>query len=108
MKGSVAVRGPTQVPLINDNTGVTITSAAYVQLSASLPKACSAIEVQNTSSKIIKIAVGGAGAEVDKYAIAPGVNSVLIPIEIAKGARVSAKAVTADATTGALVINLLG
>lgn len=108
MKGFVAVRGTVGTPINNDNTGTTITSGAYVQLTASLSAACSAIEVQNTSTKIIQIAVGGSGAEVVKYVIAPGVNSVIIPIEIKKASRLTAKAVTADATTGALVINFLG
>lgn len=108
MKSGLGIRYPTQAPIVNDNSGATIPTASYLELTSSLPQAASAIEVQNTSAKIIRLAVGAAGVEVVKYAIAPGVNSVIIPLELKKGARLAAKAVTADATTGALVINFLG
>lgn len=107
MKGSVAVRNPVGTPLANDCSSVTITSAAYVQLTASLGASCSAIEVQNTSAKAIKLAVGAAASEVDKYIVAPANQSLILPIEIAKGARVSAKALGADATTGFFIVNFL-
>lgn len=107
MKGAVALRKLVGVPIANDCTGTTITSAAYVQMVASLGKACSGIEVQNTSAKAIKLAVGAAASEVDFMVIAPGVNSILLPHEIAKGQRLSAKALGADATTGFLIINFL-
>lgn len=105
MKSGLAVRNNAQAPIINDNTSVTITAAAYVTLAAATSKSISAIEVQNTSAKTIKLALGAAAAEVDFYACAPGVNGIVFPKEIPKGTRISAKAITADATTGALVIN---
>lgn len=107
MKGAVALRGPVGTPIANDNSSINITSGAYVQLSASLPAACSGIEVQNTSSKAIKLAVGGAGSEVDQFVIAPSMPSTIIPIEIGKGKRLAAKALGADATTGFLIVNFL-
>lgn len=107
MKGALALRENATVPVTNDNTGTTITTAAYVTMVASTSKAASAIEVQNTSSKIIKLAIGAAASEVDFYAIAPGVNGIVFPKTIPKASRISAKAITADATTGALVINLM-
>lgn len=107
MKGALALRENANVPVINDCTVTTITAAAYVTMVASLAKSCSAIEVQNTSAKIIKLAIGAAASEVDFYVIAPGVNGVIFPKTIPKGSRISAKAITADATTGALVINTI-
>lgn len=105
MKGAVALRHTVGTPIINDCTVTTITTAAYVQLSSALPNACSGLEVQNTSAKSIQLAIGGAGSEVVFYAVAPGVNTVLFPHELRKGVRLAAKAVTADASTGALIIN---
>lgn len=107
MKGAVALRSTVGTPVANDCSSTTITSAAYVVLSASLSVACSGIEVQNTSAKAIKLAIGGAGAEVDKYIIAPATVGIIVPMEFKKGARLSAKALGADATTGFLIVNFL-
>ena len=108
MKGSIALRKPVAVPVANDCSGTTITSAGYVQLVASLAAPASAMEVVNTSAKAILIAFGAAGLEVDQYVIAPGAFGQIIPVEAKKDIRVSAKALGANATTGFLCINWLG
>lgn len=108
MKGAIALRKVVGLPIINDCTVTTITTAAWVQLTATLDASCSGLEIENTSAKSIQIGVGASGSEVAFYAVAPGVNTVLIPHELKKGSRISAKAVTADATTGALIINKFG
>lgn len=107
MKGALALRNPIGTPIVNDNSSANVPSASYLELSASLPQACSGIEVQNTSSKAIKLAIGAAASEQDQYIIAPGVVSMIVPVNFAKGARLSARALGADATTGFLVVNFL-
>ena len=108
MKGAIALRRTVGTPIANDNSGTTITSAAYVQLSASLAATASAIEVFNTSSKGIKLALGAAGHEVDFYIIPPSSAGSIVPVQIALGQALSAKALGADATTGFVVVNFLG
>lgn len=108
MKNSIAIRKPVGTSVANDNSGTTITSAAWVELSAALGAPASAIEVYNTSSKAIKLATGGAGSEVEvPYIIPPSASSTIVPLELKKGVRLAAKALGADATTGFLVINFL-
>lgn len=107
MKGTIATRSNTQVPLVNDNSTTTITTAAYVQLSASLPGPASQIQASNTGTTPIRLATGGAGQEVD-CAIIPVGATLTLPLSLKKGVRLAAKAVKTDNTTGYLVINFLG
>lgn len=107
MKSFVAVRKPVGTPIANDCSSVNIASGSYTQLSSSLGAAVSAIVAFNTSAKAIKLAIGGAGSEVDQIIIPPSTLGMLIPVEWAKTARLSAKALGADATTGFLVVNFL-
>ena len=101
MKGALALRKPVGTAIANDCTGTTITSAGYVELEDSLLQSCSAIMVVNTSAKAIKLAIGAGGSEVDIGVIfPPSVAAVVVPVEFAKGARLSSKALGADATTG--------
>lgn len=108
MKGTLALRRTILPPIARDCTAAPITAAAYVVLSASLPFACSAIEVHNTTGQAIQLAVGGAGAEVIQYVCAPGLSDI-IPLEtLKKGVRVAAKALIADTSSGVFIVNMLG
>lgn len=108
MRGALAIRKPTATLAI-DTSGTNITTSAYVQLTASLSAPCSMIEVFNQSGSLIKLAIGASGHEVDiPYTIPSGGSNQLLTIEIAKGVRLSAKAVDANQTTGYLVINCFG
>lgn len=107
MKAGLAVRNTVNASVANDCTSTTITAAAYVTMVASLAGACSAIEVFNTTAKAIKLAIGAAASEADIYTLPPGTKSEIIPREIKKATRISAKALGADATTGFLVVNFL-
>ena len=78
-----------------------ITAAAYTQLIASTAAICSLIDVTNTTGEPMIIAVGGAGAEVDRFYVGPA-GSVLMPITIAASSRISAKSLGSTATSGYL------
>ncbi len=108
MKGALALRQIVGTPVVNDCSATTITAAAYVEMSAVLAAPASAIEVFNTSAKAIKLAIGTAGNEVDLgFWVPPATVGMVIPVVIKNALRLTAKALTADATTGFLVVNFL-
>lgn len=85
-----------------------VTTAAWVTAVASTSQPCSAIEIFDSSGSMIQLGIGAAGSEVTKYTIPPGGSVIFLPMEIAKGSRISLKALDADATTGRLIINFFG
>jgi hypothetical protein len=92
------------------NTGSTsIVTGSWTQLTASLAAACTAMEVFNPSGSTIQLATGLAGHEVAlPYTVIPGGEATPIAIEIAKGTRLSAKAVDANMTSGYFTLNFFG
>jgi hypothetical protein len=89
-----------------DLSGTNVTTAAWVQVTSSLPAPASAVEIYNASDALMQIAVGGAGNEVAlKYTILPGGSVAIIPIEVSGSQRVSVKAVNKTANVGYLVLN---
>lgn len=108
MKGALALRKPVATVAL-DMSSTNITTAAWATVIAALAAACSAIEIFNQSASAMQIATGAGGSEVAlPYTVLPGGSAVLLPIEIAKGLRLSAKAYDATASTGRLVINFFG
>lgn len=93
-----------------DLTSSTIATSAYTTMSSSLPSSCSAISVAYSGEGILILAKGAAASEVDlPLYITPGMNhDTLIPLELAKAVRISAKALDQAVATGELVINLYG
>lgn len=89
-----------------------VTTAAWVELLAATLQPCSAIEIFSASGAILKLSTGTAGQEDSNeisYYIIPGGSGIMLPIELAKGSRLSAKAVgTVNADAGDLVINFFG
>jgi len=106
MKGSVALRNPVGTVIMHACGTTTIEAANFVQLAAAITASVSAMEVINTTDKVIYIAVGAANVEVIKYALPPSASGAIFPIEIKKGARISAKA-SVDAVAGFVCINWL-
>jgi hypothetical protein len=88
----------------NVYSSTNVTTGAYVQLVASLAAAVNEVEIFDSSGETLVIATGGAGSEVDQVYVFPGGNG-RIPLAIASGARVSIKAVSANATAGEIAIN---
>ena len=91
----------------NDYSSTPVTTAAYVTLIASLPAAVKQVEIFDSSGSVLTLALGAAAAEVDINQVIPGGNG-LIPCVITAAARLSIKAVSANASSGLLVINLYG
>ncbi len=92
---------------INTNSSTNITSAAYVQLIASTAAAAKQVYIFEGFGTSMKLAFGGAGAEVDQIYVDPG-GPGLIPLAVPAGTRVSVKSVATTANTGEFIINLLG
>lgn len=87
----------------------TITTAAYVELDSATDASCNKLSVWNSTTQPIYLAIGASGAEnIIKYDVAPGGGAVhLIHQPLARGVRLTARAVGADAATGYLIVNCL-
>jgi hypothetical protein len=93
-----------------DLSSTNLDTSNWVELSSSLPSSCSAISVMYTGIGILKLAKGAAASEVElPLYLTPGmVMEKLIPLNLAKAIRLSAKCVDQAVTSGELVINLFG
>ncbi len=76
-----------------------VTTSAYTQLVASSPITVSKLQICDTSTKVLKIAVGAASSETDICTVQVS-GCIVVPYFIAAGTRISIKAVDANATTG--------
>jgi hypothetical protein len=88
-----------------------VTTGAWVELIASLQYPASAVEIFNGTGAIVKLSIGAAAAEDASeipYYIIPGGSSIMLPLGFSREARISARAVDQDATTGTLVLNFFG
>jgi len=85
-------------------------TGAWTELSSAWPSSCTAISIAYTGEGILKLAKGTAGNEVElPIYIAPGMlMEKLIPLELAKNLRISARCEDQAAASGELVINLFG
>jgi hypothetical protein len=88
MKGWMAIRKPVGAPVVLDTSATNVTNAAYVQILAATTIAASGVQLHNSGSVPIAIAMGAAGSEVNQVVLPIGV-SILIPFEIPKGKRLS-------------------
>ncbi len=86
--------------------GTNVTTGAYVTLAASTPHNVSRIQVCDTSTKMLKIATGGAGSEKDLFIIQLS-GCVVLPVTIPSATRLSIKAIDATASAGYNVISFL-
>lgn len=104
--GSVKASGKTSAnsPVRNDYASVSVTTAAFTQLVASLTSAATEIEIFDSSGQTLALAFGAAASETIQINIFPGGNG-RIPLSIPAGTRVSIKAVSANATVGEININ---
>lgn len=83
-----------------------VTTSAYTTLIASTAVAAGSLEVCDTSTKLLKLAVGADGVEVDFMTAGPS-NCVVVRSYIAPGSRISIKAIDATASTGYNLLSLL-
>jgi hypothetical protein len=93
-------------PIYNVYSSTNITTAAYTQLIASTTSATTYIDIFDSSGQAMVLATGGAGSEVIQAYIPPGGGS--LSFAIPAGTRVAYKALTANATSGYLLLNLRG
>jgi hypothetical protein len=84
-----------------------ITTAAYTELVPALSRAVYKMLLYNTTGKIMILAVGGAGSEVDTLYWPPGVP-LSEPQIFQVGQRISVKALDGTASVGYLIANFLG
>lgn len=84
----------------------TVTTSAYTQMVASTIIASDRLLVCDTSGKLIKIAIGAIGSELDLFTATPNA-CIIIPHLLAAGSRLSLKAIDAAASNGFATISLL-
>ena len=90
-----------------DYTGTSVTTAAYTTLIATVGAvAVKNVDIFDSSGQTLVLAIGAAGAEVDQFYITPG--GVTYSVAIPANTRLSIKAVSATASTGAIAINIFG
>lgn len=95
--------------LVVDTASVNVTTAAWATLLAALLKGFDAMEVVNMSAQPLSIALGAAASEVAiPYTVPAGGSSGIMPYNGPKGARLSAKAIGADVTSGYVIFNFFG
>lgn len=100
-----AIGFPQQLAQVrNVYSSTNVTTSAYVQLVAALPKEASAIEIFDSSGQTLEIGVGAAGSEVIYMIVFPGGNG-RIPLNFLSGSRVAIKSLSATANTGEIDIN---
>ncbi len=84
-----------------------VITSAYLQVVASSPSAAK-LQILDTSGKIVKIAIGAPGSEVD-FCVCPVSGMVIIPNSyIAPNSSISLKAIDASATTGYNTLSFIG
>lgn len=93
-------------PVYNDYSSGNITTAAYTQLIASTSSAGQMLEIFDSSGQAMILAFGAGGAEVDQFYVPPGGGS--FQIAVPASTRISYKAKTATASSGYLLLNVLG
>ena len=91
-----------------DYSSTNVTSAAYVELIASVGStSVTEVEIFDSSGQALVLATGAASSEVEKVYITPGGNG-RIPLSIASGTRVAIKALSDSATAGLILVNFYG
>lgn len=83
-----------------------VSTSAYVTLVSSAPLTVSKLQICDTSGELIVIAKGEAGSEVDICTVQIS-QCIILPIYLEAGERLSAKAITNNATNGYNSISFL-
>lgn len=95
----------TQVNVLSYSS-TNVTTSAYVALVASTPISVSKLEVCDTSGKILKIASGQSGSELDLFSVQVS-GCIVVPYYLPAGSRLSIKAIDATASSGYNVLSFL-
>lgn len=108
--GGIGVRAPVPItPYILDTSSTAVTNAAWVTFvaAASVTYACSAVQIHNTGAAPIKIGFGAAAAEVESGILFPIGVSILLPVVIRKGVRISVRSMGSTQSSGFLTMSCL-
>ena len=92
-------------PVYNVYSTTNVLTSAYVQLIASTSNAASTVKIFDSSGQAMILAIGASGSEVVQVYVPPGGDA--FTLSIPAGSRVAYKALTANATSGYLLISLL-
>ncbi len=87
-------------------SGTNVSTSAYTLLIASTSITASKLQICDTSTKILKVAIGAAGSEKDIVSV-PVSSCVVVPYLIPAGSILSIKAIDATASSGYNVVSLL-
>lgn len=88
-------------------SGTNVGTSAYVTAIASTPISVSKMQICDTSTKILKVAKGAAGAEIDLAGLpVSGCATFTFSNLLPAGTRISLEAIDASATAGYNVITL--
>ena len=91
-------------PIRNAYASTPVTTAAYVELVASLTATAQKVQIFDSSGQTLIFAVGAAGAENPLFYITPG--GLDISVSIAATSRIAIKALSGNATVGEIVLNI--
>lgn len=92
--------------IYNDYSSTAVTTGAWVQLVAATAQKAVKLQIFDSSGEVLELGTGAAAAETRKLLITPGGNGS-IDVQIAAGTRLSVRAVSANASTGLLAINVI-
>lgn len=106
MKGAIAIRKAVGKPGVLDTSGTNVTSGAYVTLvtAVNMTAPCSAVQLHNSGAQPLKLAAGAAGSEVDTGIVIPLGVSILIPLELKAGVRLSLESLGGTQATGIVTV----
>jgi len=103
---TVAGLSISNAPFYNNYGTTAVNTGAYVQFIASTTSATKFVDIFDSSGQSMIFAVGGAGSEVAQIYVAPGGGSYSLAIPA--GSRIAYQALTGNATSGYVTINLRG
>src|SRR6185503_4382853 len=100
-----AVKGTSiaNAPIQNIYSTTSITTSAYTQLVASTSNAIGTIHIFDSSGQAMILAIGGSGSEVIQLYVPPGGDNYTL--NIPAGTRIAYKALSANATSGYLLMS---
>ncbi len=106
------MRSPLEKPvetLRMNAASVNIATNAWATLAAAVGFTCTSMEIFNATGSILRLAIGSAGNEVEQpYTILPGGSSIVVPLEVARGLRISVRALDLATSVGYVILNLFG